>query len=190
MAKKRNSDNVHLIDPDAPLNIKTSNGENYLQLPSDNEEVAERSSARTRRTPRDLGLAPSKANPIMVVLAYELYGFDDTSICEVTGLTQPQLNDIRAVDQFEIIKECLLESVSKASRDDVLAKLEQHSLKAVDVYIDALGSPRHQVAMSAADRVLGNLGYGKNDRGKSEKQQGLTIIINSKNDDDVSIRGM
>lgn len=180
-----------LIDPDAPLNVNTSNGDTFLAITPESNVVPVKRETK-RRTPRELGIAYSKANPIMVIVAYELYGFDDRSISEVTGLSVGQLNDIRAIPQYNEIKDVLLESISNATRDNVISELERHSMQAVEVYVEALKAPRHQTAMAAADRVLGTLGYSQ--QGSASKKpsttEGLTIIINTDRDSSTSIQGV
>lgn len=179
-----------LIDPDAPLSVSTSAGDTYLALTPEADLVPVHREVK-RRTIRDLGISGAKANPIMVVIAYEMYGFDDRSISEVTGLSVGQLNDIRSVAQYKEIKAVLLETISNSSRDSVISELERHSMRAVEVYVEALNAPRHSISMAAADRVLGTLGYSQsgNASKKQSASEGLTIVINTNRDDHTTIEG-
>lgn len=190
MASKKKS-TPQLVDPDAPLAVNTSNGETFLSITPESDVVPAHREVK-RRTPRDLGISFSKANPIMVVIAYELYGFDDRSIVEVTGLNNGQLNEIRSVPQYEEIKTVILEAVANNNKDKVLNELEKHSMRAVEVYVDALNAPRHNISMAAADRVLNTLGYTQQaaNNKKPSTAEGLTIIINTDRDSNTRIEGV
>lgn len=189
MAKRKQ--NTELIDPDAPLQVNANNGDTYLAITQESDVVPIKRESK-RRTPRDLGISYAKANPIMVVLAYELYGFDDRAISEVTGLNINQLNDLKSVPQYTEFKEALLSSISNSNRDGVISELERHSMRAVEVYVDALNAPRHSVSMAAADRVLGTLGYTQQGAAakKPSTSEGLTIIIQTNKDDTTTIQGV
>ena len=188
-SKKKQTPN--LIDPDAPLSVNASNGETFLSITPEQNVVPVHREVK-RRTPRDLGISFSKANPIMVVIAYELYGFDDRSISEVTGLNNGQLNEIRSIPQYEEIKSVILEAVANNNKDKVINELEKHSMKAVEVYVEALNAPRHQISMAAADRVLNTLGYSSQNAAskKPSTSEGLTIIINTDRDSNTHIAGV
>lgn len=183
--------NNQLIDPDAPLTVHSSNGQTFISMP-DEKSVKAANVKSKRRTIRDLGVNPSKSNPIMVIIGYELFGLDDNAITQLTKLDIAQLNEIRNIPQFTEIKNTIIESLMSSSKNDVITRLEQNAMQAAEVYIDALDAPRFSTKMQAADRIFDTLGYKQERDGKRDNPmaRGLTINIISDRNSSVEIEGI
>jgi hypothetical protein len=166
---------IRLVKPGDPVEVhQTEDGRRFVALPSVPVQVK-----RSHET--KLPSTPDVCNPISILAFYELYGLSDPQIMETLGFTQDQLQSIRSMDLYQVIKDTVVGNIKDQTITEVTSVFRDQAQKAASTIISNLDSNVSTVAMSAAVKVLDYAGISPK-RGEIDDKmsRGLNIVIMNK----------
>lgn len=162
-----------LADPDEPLMLadgsllypdgrvkraqKIASGAMPIEVPSNSE--AQRIVSQTRRTLVDLPTTPKASTPIAAVLAYVLFGLENTDIAIATGLSEKQVATIRMSDAFSQMHDAVVASMIENEGDNVRGLFAAASRAAAVRTIQLMDAEDEKVQLAAASSLLDRAGH-------------------------------
>jgi len=117
-----------------------------------------------KRTLADLPANARKTNPLMLVLAYNMWGLDATSISMLLNITDDEVNTIMCDDLFVALRKDILESIRYSEMGSIHGYLTENSLKAARTIVKHMRSKDGDRSLTAAKDVLDRSGFRPSDR--------------------------
>lgn len=102
--------------------------------------------------------APSRTNPIALVVCYDLYGLSTPKSASALGFTEHQIEEIRKTSIYDTIKQSIISNIGASEDNEVKAIFVENAKKAAQVLVEQLGSNTSSQAVSAAMKILGFAG--------------------------------
>lgn len=161
---------IHLVRPGDPVEVKqTGDGRKFLKLPVVGSGV---------KGEAKLPATANVANPIGLVVCYELFGLSDYQISQAIGFTQEQLEAVRSTDVYLTIKTTVVDNIRDVTMNEVTGVFRDNAKRAANTIIEQLDSNIAPVAMRAAQHVLDYAGISPRRSGEEDKMaKGLNIIV-------------
>jgi len=137
-----------------------------------------------KRKISDLLEEPKMMNAISVVMAYSLFGLDDTDIAEMTHLDEVQIVKLRKSDAYMSMYESVVASIIEAEAAHVRGLFQKHARTAAGVLVDTLHNGTRPERLVVARDMLDRAGHRPSDvvEHRHKMEGGLTIEIVRKND--------
>lgn len=135
-----------------------------------------------RRKLTDLPALPATMTPIAVVIAYSMFGLDNTEIAVATNLTVSQVTNIKMLPEYETMYNNIIEQVMKAESNNVRNMFVKHSKRMADKVMQiAEESESDMVALVAAKDILDRAGHRPADmiienRNKTENELRIVFV--------------
>ena len=166
---------IRLVKPGDPVEVhQTEDGRKFIALPS--TPVPIKRSQETK-----LPSTPDVCNPISILAFYELYGLSDPQITQALGFTDEQLQSIRSMDLYRVIKDTVVGNIKDQTITEVTGVFRDQAKRAADTIISNLDSNVSSVAMHAAVKVLDYAGISpKRGEAADQMSKGLNIVIMNK----------
>lgn len=166
---------IRLVKPGDPVEVhQTEDGRKFVALPSAPVPVK-------RPTEAKLPSTPDVCNPISILAFYELYGLSDPQIMETLGFTSDQLQSIRSMDLYRVIKDTVVGNIKDQTITEVTSVFRDQAKRAADTIISNLDSNVSTVAMAAATKVLDYAGISPKRADTDDRMsRGLNIVIMNK----------
>jgi hypothetical protein len=117
-----------------------------------------------KRNLADLPQSPSRLNPLMLVLAYHLWGLDATAIAMLLDLQEEQVEAVMCDDMFIAMRKDILEAIRYAETGNIHGYLAQKSLRAARVVVKHMNSKDGDRSLAAAKDILDRSGFRPSDR--------------------------
>lgn len=117
-----------------------------------------------KRNLADLPADPKRLNPLLLVLAYNMWGLDSNSISMLLNLQIEQVDAVMQDDLFVSMRKDILESIRHAETGTVHGYLSQHSLKAAKVVVKHMKGKDSDRSLIAAKDLLDRSGFRPSDR--------------------------
>lgn len=117
-----------------------------------------------QRTLADVTVPAKQFNPVMLVLAYTMWGLEPHAIARYLDLSEEQVNSVIASDLFSQTRKEMLEAIRYAEASSVHGYLSNKARAAALVIAKNLSSKNDDVAMAAAKDVLDRAGFRPADR--------------------------
>lgn len=169
-----------LILPNGTKVVKTDDGKTIIKTAEDQEAEAELEAIMSnvldddpenevpietyQRTLADIPNDAAQMKPIMLVLAYVMWGLDAASLARHLDLEVEQVETIMNTDLFSRMKKETLEAIRYAEASSIHGYLSNKALTAAQVIASKLSSKNDDIAMAAAKDVLDRSGYRPVDR--------------------------
>ena len=160
-----------LPEPNTPLRLadgrviypdgRVEEANKFIEIPTARE--AQQIIVNARRKLSDLPELPKTMNAIGVVLAYSLFGLEDTEIAIATGMSEDQVGRIKMHDAYTSMHDAVTRSILEAEATTVRDLFQQHSRAAAGVMIDAIRNGRRAERMVAAKDLLDRAGHRPSD---------------------------
>lgn len=123
--------------------------------------------------------SPRVMNAISVIMAYSLFGLDDTDICTLTNLDEVQIAKLRKSDAYVNMYDAVVNSVMDAEAKHVRGLFQKHARTAAGVLIDTLHNGTRPERFTVARDLLDRAGHRPSDVVEHHHRMdgGLTIEI-------------
>jgi len=132
-----------------------------------------------RRKASELLEQPRVMNAISVVMAYSLFGIEDTEIAELTNLDEVQIVKLRKSDAYTSMYDGVVANVMDAESRHVRGLFQKHARTAAGVLIDTLHNGTRPERFTVARDLLDRAGHRPSDvvEHRHSMDGGLTIEI-------------
>lgn len=117
-----------------------------------------------QRTLADVTVTAKQFNPVMLVLAYSMWGLDNQSIARFLDLTDDQVDRITTSDLFVRTRQEMLEAIRYAEAATIHGYLSEKARIAAATIAHALSSDNADTRMTAAKDILDRSGFRPADR--------------------------
>lgn len=128
----------------------------FIEVPTNSEAVQQ--VIATRRRLSDLPDVPRHMNTVSVVLAYKLFGLDDTDIAMATGLTVAQIGNLVMSDAYGKMYDTVLDSVRQSDTETVRGLMSAASVRAARSLVSFTNDPG-ALGLAAVKDVLDRAGH-------------------------------
>lgn len=119
---------------------------------------------RFERTLADVNVTAKEFNPVMLILAYSMWGLDMHAIARFLNLDVQQVQSVMLTDLFTNTRKELLEAIRYAEASSIHGFLSQQARQAAIVKATGLKSKNEDVRQSAASDILDRTGFRPADR--------------------------
>lgn len=158
---------IRLVKPGDPVEVRqTEDGRKFLKLP----EPMGKGEVK-------LPAPSSVANPIGLVVCYELFGLSDQQISQAVGFTQEQLETVRSTDVYLNIKTTVVDNIKDVTINEVTGVFRDNAKRAAGTIISNLDSNIASIAMTAATKVLDYAGISPKRIEAGDKMKGGLNIM-------------
>ena len=117
-----------------------------------------------KRNLADLPDSPKRVNPIMLVLAYNMWGLDSTSIGMLLDLPTEQVDNVLRDDLLIEMRKDILQAIRYAEIGTIHGYLSQKSLLAAKVVVKHMKGKDNDRSLTAAKDILDRSGFRPSDR--------------------------
>lgn len=117
-----------------------------------------------KRNLADLPAPQSRLNPLMLVLAYHMWGLDSTAIAMFLDLQEEQVEAVMCDDMFVAMRKDILEAIRYAEIGNIHGYLAQKSLRAARTVVKHMNSKDGDRSLAAAKDILDRSGFRPSDR--------------------------
>jgi hypothetical protein len=150
---------------------KTQDGRRFVKIP---QKVAK----KAIRNEIDLPVPSERANPIALVVIYDLYGLSTAKCSTALGFTEAQIEEIRQTDVYNTVRQTVIGNISASEDNEVKAIFVENAKKAAQILVNQLDSNTSSQAISAALKILNYAGHGpKKSASEDRMSKGLQIVI-------------
>lgn len=166
-----------LPSPDAPVERVQRDGKRFIALPTPME--AEKIVHKTRVRLADI-TQPKLANPIVVVIGYELIGLSIEDIAIATGMSVGQINSLKINPAYTDLRKRMIDEIYDSSKSEVKQIFSDNASKAAGRIVELVDSARGNVALKAGELVLKGSGYSMDPatvKPNDPMASGLTIVF-------------
>jgi len=120
--------------------------------------------AAFQRNLADVRADVKQFNPVMLILAYNMWGLDPNAIARFLSLEIEQVHTVMNSELFTETRKELLEAIRYAENSSIHGYLSQKARKAAQVTAAALQSPSADIKLAAAKDILDRAGFRPADR--------------------------
>lgn len=141
-----------------------------------------------KRTLADINVSSKQFNPVMLILAYSMWGLEQYAIARFLDISEDQVRSVMASDLFAQTRKEMLEAIRYAEASSVHGYLTNKARAAAIVVVEQLTSNKPDVAMAAAKDVLDRAGFRPADRVEhTHRFEDELRIVHLKEGDDLDI---
>ena len=141
-----------------------------------------------QRTLAEVDVAAKQFNPVMLVLAYSMWGLEPYAIARYLELPEEQVDAIMDSDLYNKTRKEMLEAIRYAEASSIHGYLTQKARAAALVVASNLSNKKADIAMAAAKDVLDRAGFRPADRVEhSHKFEDELRIVHLREAEEVNI---
>lgn len=136
--------------------VKEKKYSKFVEVPAPSE--AQAIVAKSRRAIGELPMPPAQMNTVSLVLFYTMWGLSDNDCALATGLSIPQVKNIKKLPEFIALSDDIKKSVLEHEAGDVRAMLASHASNAAQRVIDTMDE-EGALGFAAAKDILDRAGH-------------------------------
>lgn len=150
--------------------------DSFINLPTVTE--AQTVVANTRRKLADLPDIPQKMNAISAVVAYSLFGLNESEISVALGVPVERVRAIQMLDAYTEMTDAVIDGIKTQDQDPVQKLIHQHSLGAAQRVAQlAMDADDEKVQLGAAKDILDRAGHRPADVKEFRMSMESTMLI-------------
>lgn len=194
-----------LVLPNGTVINKTDDGKTIIKTSEEQEDEAELDEIMTnvfdpdeleapietyQRTLADIPADVTRMKPVMLVLAYTMWGLPADAIARHLELEPEQVEQVMNNDLFVRMRKEILEAIRYAEASSIHGYLSAKALNAAKSIVKKINSKSEDVSLAAAKDVLDRTGFRPVDRTehtmKFEDEMRI-IVIKEKTDPNIEV---
>jgi hypothetical protein len=145
------------IDPSTGSVIREKKySTDLVEIPSPRE--AQEIVAKTRRTIKDMPVAPQQMNGISLVVFYTLWGLADQEIAVHMGITIPQVKSIKKLSEYVQLKKDIFENIMETEATEIRGFFQQNAKGAAKKLVDLM-EEEGALGLKASSEILDRAGF-------------------------------
>lgn len=188
-----------LVLPDGTIIGKDDNGQTVVKTKKQQEIEAEVAAVTVDpfeddqvntfvRTLADFDVPRQQLNPVMLVLAYSMWGLDANAISRYLEIDINQVRSIRDSDLYRETRKQMLEAIAYAEQSSIHGYLTRKARDAAITIADAMVTGKPDTKLKAAQDILDRSGFRPVDRVEhSHRFEDELRIVHLKEADEVDI---
>lgn len=188
-----------LVLPDGTIIDKDGDGKTVIKTKAQQELEAEVEELTTDpfedenvntfvRTLADFNVSKAQLNPVMLILAYSVWGLDENAIARYLDIDLEQVRSVRRSDLYRDTRKEMLEAIAYAEQSSIHGYLTRKAKKAAITVANAMSNGKPDTKLKAAQDILDRSGFRPVDRVEhSHRFEDELRIVHLKEADDVDI---